>query len=260
MANHHLVAGITLFLGSSAVSYALNRVARSRPLLSLVRALSSSSAGPADNAPDVDFFRDKVYKDAVAAGKTVPWDVKTHQPALERKASVFRGKVLDVGCGTGDNARWLATLPAVDAVTAVDFSPEAISICKARGVHPKLTFSIVDVMTLRTKEPGMKAAYDVLLDSAVFHCIGDDAKQKLYLHEVTSCVKVGGKLVLLVFSDHNEDPWVGPRRISAAHARAMWTEAGWRVDTLDLDCRYMDSIGRPGGGGMALLMEATRVV
>jgi SAM-dependent methyltransferase len=47
---------------------------------------------------------------------------------------VFSGCVLDVGCGLGDNARWLATLPGVERVVAMDFAPLALAEARARGV------------------------------------------------------------------------------------------------------------------------------
>ena len=57
------------------------------------------------DVPKQSFFLD-VYKNA--AGKPVPWDIHTHQPALESVADQFNGTVIDVGCGLGDNSRWYA--------------------------------------------------------------------------------------------------------------------------------------------------------
>ena len=207
-----------------------------------------------------NFFRDEIYVSAKAANKPVPWDIGGPQPALASCAAVFAGRVLDVGSGTGDNAIWLASLPAVASVTGVDLSPHAVEEASARQARaaPRapLSFAVADVFALPTD----CTSYDTLLDSAVFHCLGDDDAQARYLAAVTPRVKLGGRAVMLVFSDANEDPWVGPRRISEAHARRVWTAAGWRVDSLSADARYKDSMGRHGGlGGHALLMTATRV-
>ena len=173
----------------------------------------------------------------------------------------FKGKVLDTGCGTGDNAIWLANLPNVSEVVAVDFSAEAISICNdrlAKAGPPKAAISFLDqdVFSL----PQDMKDFDCWLDSAVFHCIGDDSAQRAYLAAVTPRIKVGGKIIMLVFSDQNGDPWVGPRRISESHARNLWTEAGWSVEKCELNHFYKDVMGRNDGkGGHALLMVATRV-
>ena len=102
--------------------------------------------------------------------------------------------------------------------------------------------------------------FDVLLDSALFHCFADATDQRRYVDAVTPLVKIGGRAVLLQFSDRNPDPWVGPVRVSAAQLRAVWSAAGWRVDTLDEDAKLHDVLGRNDGkGGHALLMTATRV-
>ena len=62
---------------------------------------------------------------------------------------------------------------------------------------------------------------------------------------------------MLVFSDANPDPWRGPRRISPAHARAMWEAAGWNVDSIDESAVYADNIVSQAPR-KAILMLATR--
>ena len=222
-----------------------------------------SSAGGADVMADpAAFFRDKVYVEAKRDAKRVPWDIGAPQPALAAlPAGTLRGRVLDVGAGTGENARWVACQHGVSEVVAVDLSPDAVADARARlaaAEVPKapVSFAVGDVFAL----PAELTGFDTLLDSAVFHCIGDDDAQRRYLAAVTPRVKLGGRAVMLVFSDRNSDPWMGPRRISEAHAREMWTAAGWRVDSVDMEARYKDNMGRHGGeGGHALLMTATRV-
>ena len=223
----------------------------------------SSAELPRGDAPPPNFFRDQVYVNAKAEKKVVPWDIGGPQPALATvPAGTMSGRVLDVGSGTGDNAIWLASLPGVTSVTSVDLSPDAVEEANARLARAQppprgaLTFSVGDVFAL----PPDWTDFDALLDSAVFHCIGDDDAQRRYLAAVTPRIKLGGRAVMLVFSDRNGDPWMGPRRIGEAHARQMWTAAGWRVDSLDMEMHYKDAIGRNGGlGGHAMLMTATRI-
>lgn len=73
-------------------------------------------------------------------------------------------------------------------------------------------------------------------------------------------MRPGGKVVLLVFSDENPaETWRGPRRIPASHAREFFEEAGWCIDSLETDARYLDVMERCEGlGGYALLMVATK--
>ena len=219
-------------------------------------------------APSASFFRDVIYQASAAgpdAAPKAPWDIRSAQPALARISHVFSGCVLDVGCGLGDNARWLATLPGVERVVAMDFAPLALAEARARGVGAgpaPLEFREGDVFAPDTFGAAA-GAFDALLDSAVFHCIGDDDAQARYLAAVTPLIKRGGRAAMLVFSDENEEgTWRGPRRVAAAAARAAWTAAGWRVDSLETDARYMDAMQPPrcgGLGGHALLMTATRI-
>lgn len=55
-------------------------------------------------------------------------------PVLEKEAlKNCKGKVLDVGCGAGSHAMYLQQVKNLE-VTAIDTSPGAIEICKARGI------------------------------------------------------------------------------------------------------------------------------
>ncbi len=214
---------------------------------------------PSGSAPSPNFFRDKIYNDALSQNKPVPWDVRTHQPSLELTRNLFCGNILDVGCGLGDNARWLASLDNVLKVTAVDFAPTCIKQAIERGIcDGRVQFIEADVFELSKALP-VDNQFDVLLDSAVFHCIGDDEQQRKYIDCVTPYIKTNGTLVMLVFSDKNLDPWLGPRRISSDHAKQMWSEAGWTITSTNEDVYYIDIIGRNcGKGGYALLMTATK--
>jgi SAM-dependent methyltransferase len=65
--------------------------------------------------------------DAMYAG-TPPWDIGRPQPAFLELAErgELRGRVLDVGCGTGEHALMAASF-GLEA-TGIDTSPTAIAI------------------------------------------------------------------------------------------------------------------------------------
>ena len=71
-----------------------------------------------------------------------------------------------------------------------------------------MKFITADVFELDQVFDYEKPYFDILLDSAVFHCIGDDDAQRRYLAAVSPWIKTGGRVVMLVFSDRNLDPWV----------------------------------------------------
>jgi 2-polyprenyl-3-methyl-5-hydroxy-6-metoxy-1,4-benzoquinol methylase len=60
-----------------------------------------------------------------------PWDIGKAQPAFERAADKIVGSVLDAGCGTGENALFLANRGHV--VTGFDFLEEPIARAKRKA-------------------------------------------------------------------------------------------------------------------------------
>jgi 2-polyprenyl-3-methyl-5-hydroxy-6-metoxy-1,4-benzoquinol methylase len=70
---------------------------------------------------------------------TPPWDIGRRQPAFVELALAGEivGRVLDVGCGTGENALYLAQKGLV--VAGVDGSPRAIHKAKEKAAERGLT-------------------------------------------------------------------------------------------------------------------------
>ena len=70
-----------------------------------------------------------------------PWDIGRHQPAFEALADAGEivGPVLDAGCGTGENALFLAArgfeVVGVDAVEAAVEAARRMAV--ARGLRPR---------------------------------------------------------------------------------------------------------------------------
>ena len=67
---------------------------------------------------------------------------------------------------------------------------------------------------------------------------------------------------MLGFSDANPDPWNGPHRLNPAAVRKMWSDAGWRVDSMDEGAKIQANVDLRGNGrlhGDAILMLATRL-
>jgi SAM-dependent methyltransferase len=109
--------------------------------------------------------------DALAAGYDARW---TDTPAgmLQREAVwrhvdplIARGdRVLDLGCGTGEDARHLAGLGA--SVTAVDSSPQMVLRARGKGVEAQV---------LAVEEIGkLQGAYNLILSNfGVLNCVGN---------------------------------------------------------------------------------------
>jgi ubiquinone/menaquinone biosynthesis C-methylase UbiE len=173
-----------------------------------------------------------------------PWDVGHPQSAIVRLAAEggFTGSVLDVGCGTGDNALHVAALGL--PVLGVDVAETALATARKRagdrGVDAE--FATADAFRLE----GLGRRFTTVLDSGMFHtCDGEE--RPAYAASLASVTESGGTLYVLCFSD--EGPDTGPHPVSRQDLTTAFTPAaGWEVATIEPDrvqTRYHDDHGAP---------------
>lgn len=107
---------------------------------------------------------------------------------LAERLGVQEGsRVLDVGCGTGRLALWLAERVGVTGLVAgIDPLEERITIARSRG--GAVRFEVGQAEDLRAFED---ASFDVVCMSSVLHWVEDKAKA---LAEVRRVLRPGGRL------------------------------------------------------------------
>ena len=159
---------------------------------------------------------------------TPPWDIGRPQGAFRAiaDAGALHGRVLDVGCGTGEHASLAASL-GFDT-TGIDGAPLAIekAQAKARERGLDVRFVVGDVLQLAS----FGEQWDTVLDCGVFHVFDDD-ERGVYVENLAAAVSPGGRYFMLCFSD--EQPGVaGPRRVSREEIRASFAN-GWRIDSIE---------------------------
>ncbi|UQA54592.1 class I SAM-dependent methyltransferase [Polyangium aurulentum] len=169
-----------------------------------------------------------------------PWVIGRPQAEVVAlvEAGGVSGEVLDVGCGTGENAILIAERG--HAVTGIDLVPKAIEIARAnaaaRGV--KVDFQVGSALELA----GLGRTFDTVLDAGLFHAFNDEDRAR-YVDGLGHVVRRGGIYYMLVFSDR-EPPAVGPRRVRQAEIHAAFVE-GWRVREIR-PARYEHAVGDKG--------------
>lgn len=103
-----------------------------------------------------------------------PWDIGRPQKEFVRLegAGEIVGSVLDVGCGTGENALFLAVKGHV--VWGVDFSPIAIEKARYKATERNLnvTFLTQNALELHT----LGRTFDTVVDSGLFHVLDDEER------------------------------------------------------------------------------------
>jgi cyclopropane fatty-acyl-phospholipid synthase-like methyltransferase len=158
---------------------------------------------------------------------TPPWDIGRPQPAFQTLADdgAVVGRVLDVGCGTGEHAIMAAAL-GLDAV-GIDLSPTAIGLAEAKAARRgvAIRFVVADALDL----PALGGRFDTVLDSGFFHVL-DDASRVTFADGLRTVMRPGGRYHMLCFSDRMPGV-VGPRRVSREEIAATFAD-GWAVESI----------------------------
>jgi cyclopropane fatty-acyl-phospholipid synthase-like methyltransferase len=119
---------------------------------------------------------------------------------LADRVSMSGMRILDVGCGEGKNAAYLAGLGAV--VRAFDVSPLAIRNARiAWGELSNVTWEVADLRTL----PLESAPFDVIVAYGVFHCLS--APEEIYsaARRLQQATTAGGYNVVCAFNSRYQD-------------------------------------------------------
>jgi SAM-dependent methyltransferase len=167
------------------------------------------------------------FEAAYATG-TPAWDIGEPQPAFRELADAGRltGRVLDIGCGTGEHALMAAAI-GLDA-TGLDAADNAIAIARDKAERRSLT---VDFITGNALElAGLGRSFDTVLDCGLFHVLSDPDRAAL-VHSLHSCLLAGGCYFMLCFSDQEPGDW-GPRRIRQEEIRQAFAD-GWQVESIE---------------------------
>jgi SAM-dependent methyltransferase len=154
-----------------------------------------------------------------------PWDISKPKGEFVAVAAQVTGRILDAGCGTGDNALFFARRG--HRVTGIDFVEEAVRRARAKATKQGLPveFLVKDALTLA--DWGERFA--TVIDSGLFHVFSDDDRRR-YVQGLARVLEPGGRLFLMCFSD--EEPGTdGPRRVSRQELYDAFAD-GWEIESV----------------------------
>ena len=159
---------------------------------------------------------------------TPPWDIGAPQPAFALLAAEgrLRGRVLDVGCGTGEHAL-MAAEAGCEAV-GIDIASTAIRLAEQKAAErgASARFVVGDARQLEV----LGEQFDAVLDCGLFH-VFDDVDRARFVASLSRAVRVGGHYFMLCFSEEEPGGW-GPRRVTQGEIRAAFAH-GWRVEAIE---------------------------
>ncbi|MFO1077146.1 MAG: class I SAM-dependent methyltransferase [Planctomycetota bacterium] len=142
----------------------------------------------------------------------MPWDTGVVEPMLieiAESGTLPVGKALDVGCGTGTNAIWLAQRG--HTVLGVDIAPLAID--KARAKLPaglRCRFATLDFLT-QEAEGG---PFQLVFDRGCFHVFDEPAQRATFAARVAAALAPDGVWLSLIGSTEGPPRDIGPPRRS----------------------------------------------
>jgi len=176
------------------------------------------------------------------------WEIGRPQPEFVRleEQGALVGRLLDLGCGTGDLALYLASRG--HRVWGVDFAPNAIRRARAKAAERGISVEFRVASALDLGHLG--TTFDTVVDCGLFHVFLDQHR-RAYANNVRSVLVPGGALFLLCFSEEEPTDWGGPRRVSQADIRETFHD-GWEVRSIRSG-HY--EVTTPGVEGRAWLAE-----
>jgi 2-heptyl-1-hydroxyquinolin-4(1H)-one methyltransferase len=173
--------------------------------------------------PEYDF--EEIYRD----GGRVPWDLGEPQPALAELVDLgwCQGRILDMGCGTGELGLTLAARG--QSVTGVDLAPSAIALARRKAAERGLAaeFLVADA----TELSGYDGHFDTVVDSGLLHCLPPEAQLR-YLEVLRRICRPDGRVAVLCFADVPDARTPDGARLTEEWLRELFAE-GWDVEALE---------------------------
>ena len=155
------------------------------------------------------------WNDRYASKEPLPWDTGMPDPMLVEfveSHAVVPGRALEVGCGTGTNAIYLAQHGF--EVVGIDISPLAVDKArekardKARG---QCRFETLDFLS--ETPPG--GPFQFVFDRGCFHTFDEDHERARFAQNAAAGLVDGGTWLSLIGSTEGPPRDVGPPRRSA---------------------------------------------
>ena len=183
------------------------------------------------------------------------WSGRPNQRLVEQTADLTPGHALDVGCGEGADAIWLAEQGW--EVTAVDVSRVALERTAQhaieRGVDKRVKVGEYDVLETRTPRfPRRRQAFDLV--SAHFMHVPREDFDDVY-RRISAAVAPGGRLLVVAHHPHDVDSGVRrphgpgllfpPEQLLATFGLEGGSTDDWEIEVAEVQDREQQTADGP---------------
>lgn len=152
---------------------------------------------------DVVGWFERLYREAGDGKAVVPWADLVPNPHvvewLDRQTEQ-RGRVLDVGCGLGDNAEELARR-GYDVV-AFDVSSTAIAQANNRFTNSKVDYRVGDLLSLAS---AYENAFDLVVECYTLQVLPPEPRARA-IESLRRTLRSGGRLLVVARGREADDP------------------------------------------------------
>ena len=183
-------------------------------------------------AGDPTGWFEKLYEEGEAGDSVVPWVQGFPSPSLVEWASGLDGggrSALVVGCGTGEDAEFLATLGF--AVSGFDLAPTAIAAAKRMHAGTGVDYRVADLLALPDAWAG---AFDLVFEAYTVQPLFGEVRARA-LDALAGPVAPGGTLLVVSFATTEEIPYRDPAMMPWPLTRAEIDRAGGPLATVRVE-------------------------
>jgi SAM-dependent methyltransferase len=163
--------------------------------------------------------------------RDLPWFTREPYPPLVRAVEAgwlkAPGPILDVGCGVGTNALWLATQGF--EVTGIDLAPGAIEAAEARRTPSErgAAFQVGDVLASGLPSQRFEGAVDI----GCFHTL-PLGKRSAYAEGLARILRPNATFLLFWVAREETGAWGPPHRLSVNEVLETF-ESRFRVERIE---------------------------
>jgi ubiquinone/menaquinone biosynthesis C-methylase UbiE len=181
----------------------------------------------------------KKFEDIYSKPNKAPWTYsripKELKELISKKIIPPKGKILEIGCGEGHHALFLAR-KGFD-VTAIDQSKNSIKFAKLNAKNARVNFKIQDYRKIKN----CSERFNFIFDWRFLHEITDERERKNYIKFIIRLLKPKGKYLTVSFSGDSDFMGKGKLRISPAGIKIYFSKLAALKNLVSKRLRILDT-------------------